>query len=73
MKRILFAAVLAASLLLCACGANDNSPFTNPGDSLGGGGTVENVPSATLSQNAANAAAAVGELPSDPGFPGGRH
>ncbi len=60
-KHILPAVLVAASLLLCACGTD--APFTNPGDYLGGGGTVEEVPSATVSDNAANAEDTVGEVP----------
>ncbi len=51
--------LMAASLLCAACGGE---PFVNPGDSLGGGGTVQNVPSATVSGNAAAADGIVGEL-----------
>ncbi len=60
------AAAVAACFLLAACGEPSPSggAFTNPGDSLGGGGVVQEIPSATVSEGAAEAEKAAGEIAS---------
>ena len=71
MKKITLLPLLASLLLVAGCtaggtggnnGTNGNNGFTNPGDSLGGGGVVTETPAATHSESMEKAKAAAGEV-----------
>lgn len=67
MKKLPILLIFALVVGLCACGTNNT--FNNPGDFLGGGGTVQTVPSATVSENAEAAQQIVGEIPAGEAVP----
>ena len=71
MKKYFWIPLLFGILLFAGCTPTGNNGFVNPGDSLGGGGIVENIPDATDSESMENANQTAGETEKGEAVPEG--